>query len=480
MKRVMTLALVCLLLGNAPLPTATAQQAQLAYKLNPQIEKIVGDISPANIEATVRKLVSFGTRHTFSDAESPTRGIGAARRWIKSEFERYSRESGGRLEVMEDEFIQPQTPRVPQPVKVVNLVATLPGAQPESRDRLYLISGHYDSICSPYGDTTCDAPGANDDASGTAAVMEMARVMSKYQFDATIIFMTVAGEEQGTLGAAHWAEEAKKKGLKVAAMLSNDIIGNTVGGNGVRDNRRVRVFSEGVPSVETEADARIRQSVGGENDSPSRQLARYIKEVGERYVNNFEVTLVFRRDRFGRGSDHIPFLQRGFPAVRLTEPNEDFTRQHQKVREEKGIKYGDVPEMVDFAYIAQVARVNASALASMALAPASPSGAAFKTARQEFDTLLTWKKNTEPDVAGYQIVWRATHLPFWERSLYVGDVTEYVMRGVSKDDYFFAIQAVDRDGNMSVPAFPRPPARAPRPNAARDQNPGGVTPPPPF
>ncbi|HZS06411.1 MAG TPA: M28 family metallopeptidase [Blastocatellia bacterium] len=461
MKRIIVTVLTfAICLGFAP-PRGTAQQAQLSSRLNPQIEKIVAEISAANIENNIRKLVSFGTRHTLSDQESPTRGIGAARRWIKSEFDRYSRESGGRLQVSEDEFIQPPAQRVPQPTKLVNVVGTLPGSQPESKDRVLVVSGHYDScVCSQsLTDATSDAPGASDDASGTAAVMEMARVMSKYEFDATIIFMTVAGEEQGLLGAAHFAEEAKKKGMNIAAMFTNDIIGNTSGGNGVRDNRRVRVFSEGIPSTETEAEARTRQSVGGENDGPSRQLARYIKEVGERYVNNFEVTLVFRRDRYGRGGDHSAFLRQGYPAVRFTEPNEDFTRQHQKVREENGIRYGDVFEMTDPAFVAQVARVNASALASMALAPAPPAGVRFKSARQEYDTLIAWDKNKEPDVAGYQIVWRETYQPFWQRSVFTGDVTEYVMKRLSKDDYFFAVQAVDKDGNVSVPAFPKPPAR---------------------
>jgi peptidase M28-like protein len=431
-----------------------AQQVLLSSKLNPQTEKIVNEISAARIEATIRKLVSFGTRHTFSSQDDEKRGIGAARRWIKEEFEKYSRESGGRLLVSEDEFVQQPMRRVPQAVNLVNIVATLPGSQPEAKDRIYLVSGHYDSICFPYEDTACDAPGANDDASGTAAVLEMARVMSKYQFDATIVFITVAGEEQGLLGSTHWADEAKKKNLKVAAMLSNDIIGNTLGGNGVRDNARVRVFSEGVPTNETEAEARNRLSVGGENDGPSRQLARYIKESGERYLNNFEVTLVFRRDRYRRGSDHIPFLQRGYPAVRITEPNEAFTRQHQKVHEAEGIKYGDVIEMVDFAYIAQVARVNAAALAGMSLAPAAPSGVKFKSARQEYDTVLTWDQNKESDLSGYRIVWRETYQPFWQRSIDVGNVNEFVLKGLSKDDFFFAVQAIDREGNASPPAFP--------------------------
>lgn len=359
--------------------------------------------------------------------------------------------------VTEDEFMQPPSGRITKETKLVNVVATLPGVQAESKDRIYVVSGHYDScVCSQsMTDAESDAPGASDDASGTAAVMEMARVMSKYQFDATIVFMTVPGEEQGLLGAHHWAEEAKKKGLNIAAMFTNDIIGNTLGGNGVRDNRRVRVFSEGVPTTETEAETRARQSVGGENDGPSRQLARYIKEVGERYLNNFEVTLIFRRDRYGRGGDHNAFVQRGFPAVRFTEPNEDFSRQHQKVREENGVKYGDVLEMVDPDYVAQVARINAIAMASMALAPAPPSGVRFKTGRQEYDTTVAWEPNKEPDIAGYRIVWRETYQPFWHRSIEVGNVAEFIMKNLSKDDYFFAVQAIDKDGNASVPSFPR-------------------------
>lgn len=456
MKRVIAffLSAVALSAYSFLFNASNAQQALTPSRLNPQIEKIVSEISAKNIEASIRKLVSFGTRHTMSSQDDPNRGIGAARRWIKAEMDRYSQESGGRLIVTEDEFLQPAGGRISKETKLVNVVATLPGTQTESKDRLYIVSGHYDSICSPGNDAECDAPGASDDASGTAAVMEMARVMSKYQFDATIIFMTVPGEEQGLLGAHHWAEEAKKKNLNIAAMFTNDIIGNTFGGNGVRDNRRVRLFSEGVPTTETEAEARIRQSNGGENDGPSRQLARYIKEIGERYVPNFEVTMVFRRDRYGRGGDHNAFLQRGFTAVRFTEPNEDFTRQHQKVREENGIKYGDVFEMADPVYTAQVARINASALASLALAPSAPAGVQFKTGRQEYDTTVAWQANKEPDMAGYRIVWRETYQPFWQRNLEIGNVAEFVMKGLSKDDYFFAVQAIDKDGNASVPAFP--------------------------
>ena len=455
MKRTIFLLILIILYPLTGSGVEPARQLQVGSRLNPQIEKILGEISPVRIEASMRKLVGFGTRHTLGSADDPRRGIGAARRWIREEFESYSRESGGRLKVTEDAFIQQPTARVKQAVNVVNIVATLEGTQPESKDRLVVVSGHYDSICYPYDDTQCDAPGASDDASGTAAVLEMARVMSKYQFDATIVFLTVAGEEQGLLGSTHWAEEAKKRQARIEAMITNDIIGNTIGGNGVRDNSRLRVFSEGVPSNESPADARTRQSVGGENDSPSRQLARYIRDIGERYLNNFRVSLVFRRDRYGRGGDHIPFLQAGFPAVRFTEPNEDFTRQHQRVHEENGVRYGDVIEMVDFDYIAKVARVNAAAIAGIALAPASPAGLTFKTARQQYDTVLTWSPAPEPDVIGYRILWRETWQPFWEQSLEVGKVTEVTLPGLSKDDYFFAVQAIDRDGNAGVPTFPR-------------------------
>jgi len=459
--RILPLSVALLLVICLP---GGAQQVQISSKPNPQIEKILGEISAANIEAIMRKLVGFGTRHTLSSQDDPARGIGAAWRWIKEEMDRYSRESGGRLIVTTDEFIQQPTQRVAQATKVVNVVATLPGSQPESKDRVYVVSGHYDSCVCSQGmtDATSDAPGASDDASGTAAVMEMARVMSKYQFDATLVFLAVAGEEQGLLGAAHWAEEAKAKNLNVAAMFTNDIVGNTAGGSGVKDNARIRVFSEGVPTTETEAEARVRQLNGGENDGPSRQLARYIKEAAERYLNNFEVTLVFRRDRYGRGGDHNAFLQRGYPAVRFTEPNEDFTRQHQRVREEDGVKFGDVIEMVDFPYIAQVARVNAAAMASMALAPASPSDVSFKSSRQEYNTTLTWKPNADPDVSGYRVVWRETYQPFWQRGVDVGNVAEYVMKGLSKDDYFFAVQAIDKDGNASAPSFPKTPPRTRR------------------
>ncbi len=442
------------LVGGGSAGASRGQQVLIGTRNSPTIAEMLGEISSQKIEATVRTLAGFGTRHTLSDPDQSGRGIGAARRWIKEELEKLASESGGRLKVEEDAFLQPVAPRVPRPTTIVNLVAILPGDSPESQGRWLVVSGHYDSIPRPNSDAQADAPGANDDASGTAVVLELARVMSKRHFDATLVFLAVAGEEQGLLGSTHWAKKAKSEGRTIEAMLTDDIVGNTLGGNGVRDNRRVRVFSEGIPSDETEAQARQRKAVGGENDGPSRQLARYLKEAAEHDIPGFEITPVFRRDRYGRGGDHIPFNECGYPAVRLTEPNEDFHRQHERVEQRDGVSYGDVTDRVDFEYVAQIARVNASLLANLALAPAPPSGLRFATSGQNYDTRLTWQKGREADLAGYRVVWRATHQPFWERGLDVGNVTEASVKGLSKDDYFFAVQAVDRDGNPSLPAFP--------------------------
>jgi len=426
---------------------------------NRAINNIVREIDARNIEATIRKLVSFGTRSTLSEQNDPKRGIGAARDWLYSEFLKAAESSQGRMTVEKQSFEQQKAARVPQPTMLTNIVATLKGSQPESTDRIYVVSGHYDSMCSSPTDAKCDAPGANDDASGTAAVLEMARVMAKYEFDATIVFMAVAGEEQGLLGSTHFAEEAKNQNWNVDAMFTNDIIGNTLGGNGVRDRGEVRVFSEGVPSNETAAEATTRRSVGGENDSASRQLARFIKETGDIFVPRCKVMLVYRRDRYGRGGDHIPFLERGYPAVRFTEVNEEFRHQHQNVRVENGVQYGDLPEFVDFAYIANVARVNAASLAALAWAPSRPKGVAILTARLSNDTDLRWDANKEPDLAGYEIVWRDTTSPVWTNSKAVGKVTSYTMKGMSKDNYFFGVRAIDKDGNRSPVTYPRPQGR---------------------
>lgn len=438
-------------------PATNSAGARGGLPRDPEITRIISEIDARNIERTVRKLVSFGTRNTLSEQNNPTRGIGAARDWIYNQFLSLQEQSGGRLAVEKQTFEQPVARRVPRPTMITNVVATLRGTQPASENRLYVVSGHYDSMCNlDATDASCDAPGANDDASGTAAVLEMARVMSKYKFDATIIFMAVAGEEQGLLGSTYFAEQARQKGLGIEAMLTNDIIGSSLGGNGVHDARTVRVFSEGVPSNETKEEADVRRGVGGENDSASRQLARFIKEAGERYVPNMSVWLIYRRDRYLRGGDHIPFLERGYAAVRFTEPNEDYRHQHQGVRIEKGVQYGDLPQFDDFAYIAQVARVNAASLAALARAPAAPKNVAIVTAQLTNDTELRWSPNTEPDLAGYEIVWRDTTSPVWTHSRMIGNVTTYTMPGMSKDNYIFGVRAVDRQGHRSLVSFPKP------------------------
>jgi len=435
-----------------------------AGRRNPQISKVVSEIDARNIENTIRKLVSFGTRNTLSEQNDPNRGIGAARDWLYAEFQKAAVESGGRMTVEKQTFEQPKAARVPQPTMLTNIVATLKGTQPESVNRVYVVSGHYDSMCNSPTDAKCDAPGANDDASGTAAVLEMARVMAKYKFDATIVFMTVPGEEQGLLGATHFAEEAKKNNVDIEAMFTNDIIGSSLGGNGVRDAHTVRVFSEGVPSNETPAEATTRRSVGGENDSPSRQLARFIKEAGERYLPSMKVWMIYRRDRYGRGGDHQPFLERGYAAVRFTEPNEDYHHQHQNVRIENGIQYGDLPQFDDFNYIANVARVNAASLAALALAPARPKNVAFPSGLAN-DTVIKWDAAKEPDIAGYEIVWRDTTAATWTNSLSVGNVLTYTMKGMSKDNYFFGVRAVDKEGSKSQVTYPRPLPRNPNSRA---------------
>lgn len=425
-------------------------------RLNPQIVQIVRAVDARNIETSIRKLVSFGTRNTLSEQTDPRRGIGAARDWIFGEFLKIAASSGGRMTVEKQSYEQQKGDRIPAPTIITNVVATLKGTKPDSAARTYVVSGHYDSMCGSAVDAKCDAPGANDDASGTAVVLEMARAMAPHKFDATIVFMAVAGEEQGLYGATYFAEQAKQKSVDIEAMFTNDIVGNSLGGNGVRDRNTVRVFSEGVPTDETPEEANVRRGVGGENDSTSRQLARFVKETAERYVRGMRVTMVYRRDRYLRGGDHRPFLERRYPAVRFTEANEDYTHQHQNVRLENGIQYGDLPEFVDFGYAANVAKVNAAALATLALAPARPKDVGLVTARLTNDTDLKWAGNKETDLAGYEIVWRDTTAPVWTNSLFVGNVTSHTVKGMSKDNYFFGVRAVDRDGNRSPVSFPKP------------------------
>ncbi len=421
---------------------------------------MVKEISAKNIEASIRKLVSFGTRHTLSDPTGETRGIGAARRWLQTEFQRYSKDSGGRLQVTMDEFTQPPDDRNPDLTQMVNVVAALPGEQPEARDRIYVVSGHYDSRVSDPMNATADAPGANDDASGVAAVLELARAMSQKKWDATIVFMAVAGEEQGLFGSTHWARMAKEKNWNIAGMITNDIIGSSHAEGGQVASTHVRLFAEGVPPLQQMSAAWQQQiKTGGENDSLARELARFIKTQGERYVPGMTVDIVYRKDRYLRGGDHSPFLEAGYPAVRMTEPNEDFRHQHQDVRQENGVQFGDLPQFVDFEYVAQVTRINAASLGALTLGPAAPRGVEMETKELTNDTTLHWQANQEPDLAGYEVVWRETTAPLWQHSISAGKETRFTVPKVSKDNYLFGVAAVDQDGNRSPAVYPVPAAK---------------------
>jgi hypothetical protein len=425
---------------------------------NSYVENILKEISAKHIQASIEKLVSFGTRHTLSDTLSETRGIGAARRWIKTEFERYAKTSGDRLNVEFQESIVPPSQRVPTPAKVVNVLATLkPAHDGVSAGRTIIVSGHYDTRASNPMDVKSDAPGADDDASGVALVLELARVLSKCEFEATIIFAAVAGEEQGLFGATALADWAKKQSVNVEAVFNNDMVGSTTDGSGTKENRVVRLFSEAFSPLDTGAVFRQRVSLGLENDGGSRTLARYIKEVGERYNPDFGVQLIYRLDRFLRGGDHRPFHERGFRAVRFCEVKENYDRQHQDVRTEDGKEYGDLPKFVDYEYCAQVAKVNAAGIATLSRAPQPPTKVEVLTARLQNDSDLRWQKNPEQDVAGYLVRYRQTSSPVWEHTVFTADTT--ISLKVSKDDVLFGVQAVDKEGNASLVTLPRPSGR---------------------
>ncbi|MFL6373171.1 MAG: M20/M25/M40 family metallo-hydrolase [Pyrinomonadaceae bacterium] len=445
-------SLVALLIA---LGCAVAVIAQKPQKPNPQIQKMMKEVSAKNIEATILKLVSFGTRNTLSSQTDPNRGIGAARDWIYGQFQAISKDCGGCLDVEKQTFVQPKGNRVPEPTTLTNVYAILKGTS--DPDRIYVVSAHYDSMCNlDATDAKCDAPGANDDGSGTAASIELARVMSKYKFDATIIFMTVPGEEQGLDGSTYFAKDAAAKKMNIEAMLDNDIIGGVTSYKNAPDRQTIRVFSEGVPSNETPQEANSRRSVGGENDSQSRQLARYVKEMADIYSPKFKAVMIYRRDRYGRGGDHIPFLENGFAAVRFTEPHEDYTHQHQSVKMVDGKQYGDLPEFVDYDYVANATRINLIGLANLALAPAKPKNVTILTGRLTNDTDLKWDANKDADLVGYEVVWRDTTSPAWTNSAFVGNVTSYTAKEMSKDNYFFGVRAVDKDGNKSPVVYPRP------------------------
>ena len=439
--------------------TCAAQSSRAEGEMtpDPQIAAALRQVSSQRIQQDVEKLVSFGTRLTLSaqdpDSIAAGHGVGAAREWIRSEFERYSKECGGCLEVKVDSFTEQPMDRIPKATTIANVYAVLKGSDTENAKRIVLVTGHYDSRNSDTLDGSGDAPGANDDASGTAVSLECARVLSKMKFPATIIFLTVAGEEQGLNGSQHFAKMARNEGWDLEAVLNNDIVGGDKSAE--QDHSVVRVFSEGVPIAATEQDIRRIRGLGGESDSGSRELARYMAGVGRTYDTGVKPTLVFRVDRYLRGGDHYSFNQEGFAAVRLTEFREDFHHQHQNVRMENGIQYGDLEKFVDFDYVAQVARLNAATLASLAAAPAPPGNVHLLTKDLENDSTLTWDASAGGLAAGYEVLWRATTGPEWEHAENVGNVTRATMK-ISKDNVIFAVRAVDRAGHRSLPVVPIP------------------------
>ncbi len=446
MKKIFILAIVF---------TANNLFAQTTIQRDVEIEKMVKEISADSLQSYIKSMVAFGTRNTLSTQTNPKRGIGAARNWVLGKFNEFVKQSNGRLSAFIDTTtLQPDKRRIDTVTLLGNVVATLKGTDPND-NRIFIISGHLDNMRSSPTERLGDAPGANDDASGCAAVIECARIMSKHNFPATIIFVTVSGEEQGLLGSAFMSEKAKKENWNIVAVLNNDIMGsNNSNETNIINNSKVRVFSEGIPAYETEKVAANIRNLGMENDGKSRQLARYVKEVGERYVDNIEVVLIYRNDRFLRGGDHTPFVQRGFAAVRITEMNENYTRQHQDVRIENGIQYGDLEEYIDYEYLRKNTGVNLANLANLSKAPPMPDSVKMEVRRLTNSTLLFWQAPKIGKVKGYYVLVRETTSAFWQKKIFT---TETEMRlPYSKDNYFFAVQSVNESGNESLPVVPLP------------------------
>lgn len=427
--------------------------SQTTIQRDPTIENMVKEVSPDSLQSYIKTLVAFGTRNTLSTQTDNKRGIGAARKWVLGRFNEMAKQSQGRLTaIIDTTTLQPDGKRVDAVLVLGNVVATLKGTDPADK-RIFLISGHLDNMRSSVMDRTGDAPGANDDGSGVAAVMECARIMSKQSFPATIIFIAVSGEEQGLLGANFMAEKAKTAGWQIEAVLNNDIMGsNNSNETNIIDNTKIRVFSEGLPAFETEKNAATIRNLGLENDGRSRQLARYVKEIGERYVDNLQVVMIYRNDRFLRGGDHTPYVQRGFTAVRFTEMNENYTRQHQDIRFENNIHYGDLPEHIDFEYLRKNTGMNLANLANLAKSPAVPDSVKMDVKKLTNSTLLYWKAPRTGKPKGYYILMRETTSATWQKKIFTSE-TEMRLP-YSKDNYFFAVQSVSEDGNESLPVVP--------------------------
>lgn len=428
-------------------------RAQVIVARDPEIESMVKEVNADSLKSTIYSLVSFGTRNTLSTQGNSQNGIGAARQWILSKFNSFAENAGGRLTAFIDTVTYlPDGKRVNRPIILGNVVATLKGTDPNDK-RIFIMSGHMDNMRTNVMDSVGIAPGADDDGSGTAAVIECARVMSRHAFPATIIFVTVSGEEQGLLGAYYMAKKAKKEDWKIEAVLNNDIMGsNNSNETNIIDNTRIRVFSEGLSVLDTGRLAMQIRSLGLENDGRSRQLARYIKEVGERYVDNLQVMMIYRNDRFLRGGDHTAFVEQGFAGVRFTEMNENYTRQHQDIRKENGIQYGDLPEFIDFEYLRKNTALNLSNLSNLAKAPAVPEEVKVDVKKLSNTTFLYWKKPKTGQVKGYYVLVRETTSPVWQKKIYTTSLEMNLP--YSKDNYFFAVQAITALGNESLPVIP--------------------------
>ncbi|KAI1110500.1 hypothetical protein F5Y14DRAFT_359549 [Nemania sp. NC0429] len=443
-------------------PPNTIGKANEPQQPSAELASILAHVDPRRIEATIKKLASFGTRHTLSTQTSKTRGIGAARDWIHAEYQRYADASDGRLTVKTIGYVQePDGSRVPFATRISDVVATLKGTD---ANRLYVVSGHYDSRNTDVMDYESDAPGADDDASGVAVSLELARIISSPRYPlpkASIAFVAVAGEEQGLYGAQFLAQTYANSTprVNVEGMLNNDIVGSPKGDDGVSDPHVIRLFAQGLPPIGVENSARreSRLQIGGENDTPARNLAKFIKEVSENAATQMRVSVVYRLDRYLRGGDHRPFLEAGYPAVRFTEPNEDYAHQHQDVRVEGGKQYGDLPRFCDFDYVARVARVNGAALWSLANSPGAPTNARVNTTALSNDSILYWDPPLagEENVAAYEVVWRATSAPFWTDVIDVGLVNQVTIN-LSKDNVLFGVRARSADGFRGVAVLPFP------------------------
>ena len=433
----------------------TTLHAQTIISRDPEIESMVKEVNPDSLQSYIKGIVAFGTRSTVSSTTDPKKGIGAARNWVLAKFNQFAAASGGRLTAFVDTTTYAADGRrVKTPINLGNTVATLKGTDPADT-RIFIISGHLDSRRIDVMDGTNDAPGANDDGSGSAAVLECARVMSKHSFPATIIFVTVSGEEQGLLGSGYMAKKAKAQNWNIEAVLNNDIMGsNNSNETNIINNTQVRVFSEGLPVYRLDSVSKQIRQLGMENDSRSRQLSRYVKEVGERYVDNLQVVQVYRPDRFLRGGDHGPYQDNGFTAVRITEMNENFNHQHQDVRTEKGVVYGDLIEFMDFEYLRKNTALNLSNLANLAKAPGVPQDVRVEVRSLTNGTQLMWKAPVYGKVKGYYILMRETTSPVWQRKIFTTQTD--VKLPYSKDNYFFGVQSVSEGGNESLPVVPIP------------------------